>query len=442
MKILPEEFNALVIGSGGREMMFVVKLNESPRVIKTFVTPGTDGFKKYAEVLGIKSDKFEDIKQAVSDNDIKLIIVGPEDPLVSGIVDFVEDDIELQKAEVRILGFRKAAAILEGSKLQSGLFCKEHGILAPDFVTFSDLEKLRKYMNFAAEYPVFLKLFGLAGGKGARGCNNPAEANNFLDEIASGKFGDAARYILVQDYVSGIEASVIALVSKNGQRIILPIVQDYKPVERGSKFMTGGMGGFAPNKLLSEAIIKIAIEKCIDLAIDGMIKDGIISSGILYAGIKIPDREVFLLEYNMRGGDPETETHLPLLESDFISLIEAVLAGDLNNADIRWSNKVSICLMLTSKSYGLPGGYKTGFPVSGLEEAKKTGVLVLPFGLKSDGKGGYVTDSGRCIALVAVEDTFEKAQKKVYEAREKIICENLTCRPDIGDEAVEWERRR
>lgn len=441
MNILPDRFNAGVVGSGGRELMFAFKLNQSARVAKTFAMPGTDGFKEYVETLDVKANDFEGIKEAMLEKDIKLLIIGPEDPLVRGLADFVEDDYKLQRNEVRVLGFRRSAAMLEGSKLRSGLFCKEHGVPAPDFVVFSNLEKLKRHVKYAVEYPIVIKLDGLAAGKGVRVCESVKEAMDFLDEVATGKFGEAARYILVQDYVPGIEASVISFVSKTGQRIPTPIVQDYKPVKKGSIFMTGGMGGFAPNKILEEETVRISKEKITDRTIVGMFRDGILSSGILYAGIKTPSpKEVSLLEYNMRGGDPETETHLPLLGSDFASLVEAVLGGDIKSAGILWSHKISICLMLTSKGYGLPEGYKTGFPVTGLEEAKKTGVIVLPFGLKSDGKGGYVTDGGRCVALVAVEDTAKEAQRKVYKAAEEIVCENFDYRTDIGDELVKWEK--
>lgn len=441
MNIKQEQLNVLFIGSGGREMIMAYLASMSPYVKKIFVTPGTDGFKEFAEVLGIKTSNFQGIKEAVLANGITRIIVGPEDPLIAGLVDFVQNDPELQAVKVRIFGPSAAASELEGSKDFTAKLCEKEGIPAPKTLSFTSTESVLAYLDFLNEYPIVLKVSGPAQGKGVRPCNSREEAKEFLAEIDSGKFGKSADIILVQEFIEGVEASIISIVDANGNEQSLIHTKDYKTVEAGSRYMTGGMGCFGPASHVTPEIEKRVDEKIGKPLIEAMEKRKTPYTGFIYKGIMIkPNDDSVLLEVNTRNGDPEAEVNLALLDSDFMEVIEAALDGKLDEMEIRWKQKKGICLILTSRGYGLPGGYEVGFPISGIFDARKMEVIVLPYGVKSDGKGGYLTDGGRVMALIALADTFEEAQRLVYAAREKIICGNLTCRYDVGDEAVEHER--
>ncbi|MEN6371652.1 MAG: phosphoribosylamine--glycine ligase [Armatimonadota bacterium] len=419
--------NVLVIGSGGREHALVWKIAKSPRVDKVFCAPGNAGTAAIGENLPIKPTEFDRLIEVSKEKKIDLVVVGPETPLIAGIVD------AFSATGIPVFGPTRLGAQLEGSKVFTKELLLENNIPTGGFAAFDDPEKaiadVKKH--FAGESkPIVIKADGEAAGKGVIIANTEAEALDAVDMIMVKKaFGASGNKIIIEEFLEGQEASIMAFVSGGAVQGMLP-AQDYKRAQDSDKGPnTGGMGCYSCVPAVTPEIYDTVIEKIIRPTIKGLAAKGIDYCGVLYAGVILTADGPKLLEYNCRLGDPETEVVLPLLETDLVDIIEAAIEHRLDGIEIKWYNKKAVCVVLASKGY--PGSYDTGFPISGIANAESIGAIVFHAGTKLvDGR--VVTSGGRVLGVTATGGTFRDAVAAAYEAVEKISFEGMTYRKDIG----------
>lgn len=411
----------LVIGGGGREHAIVHKLSQSPKVDKIYCAPGNAGIGLLAECVDIKIGDIEKLKEFAIKNNIDLTVVGPEMPLVQGIVD------EFEKAGLKIFGPNKSAAAIEGSKYFTKHLLSKYNIPTGRFKAF---DKYQEAMKFLKEtwYPVVMKADGLAQGKGVFIVKDFIEAKEALDLMMKKRiFGASGDIVIIEEMLFGKEASVFAFT--DGENI-LPMVSamDYKKVYEGDKGPnTGGMGSIAPNPYLEEETLKEVMESILKPMVKALKKEGIVYKGVLYAGLMLTKEGPKVLEFNARFGDPETQVVLPLLKTDLINIIEATIEGKLDKIQIEWEDKKAVCVVAVSNGY--PGEYQTGFEITGLEKVKEAFVYHAGTALK-DGK--IVTSGGRVLAVTTIGDSYEEAREKVYREIEKISFEGMYYRKDIA----------
>jgi len=416
-----------IIGSGGREHAICQKVHESKKVEKIFCIPGNGGTSTIAENITLDLKNFEEIKSFLIKERIDITIIGPEEPLVNGIVDF------LKKYQLKVFGPDKFCSQLEGSKIFTKKMCDIEKIPTAGFRIFNDIDSSIDYLK-NKNYPLVIKADGLAGGKGVYICENFLDAKKATKEIFAGKFGNA-KEILVEDFLIGEEMSFFILYDNNTFKLF-NTAQDHKRVFEGDKGKnTGGMGAYCPSRLNNDELEKKIIEKIILPTLKYLKKNKGNYVGFLYAGLMIKNNEPFLIEYNVRMGDPECQTILPLLKNDFVDLIVQSVNGRLNEIDIDWINKKSICIVLTSKGY--PDDYIKSKLIKGLEDFKiKENQFIFHAGTKiSDQK--FFSNGGRVLNFVSVNDDFKLARDNSIKLIENLDWENGYYRKDIGFKVID-----
>ena len=411
----------LVVGGGGREHAICWKLSNESNVEKIYCAPGNAGISNVAQCIDIQDSDIENLLKFAKENQIDLTIVGPEIPLVAGIVDVFE------KEGLKIFGPNKECAQLEGSKAFSKDFMIRHNLPTAKYKEYTNLdEAISEIDSFG--YPVVIKADGLAAGKGVVIPENREDAITTLKEMMSDKkFGNAGDKIVVEEFLNGIETSILAFVDND---TIVPMVssKDHKKVFEGEAGLnTGGMGTFSPSEIYTDELAKEVQEKILDKTLEGFKKDNLNYKGILFVGLMITEDGPKILEYNVRFGDPETQSVLFRLDTDLNKIISAILDNNLKNIEINYSKEEAICVMLTSGGY--PESYEKGKVISGLENLDSD-IVVFHSGTKFDNEN-IVTNGGRVIGITAKGKTVKEAGEKVYENIKKINFEGMHYRKDI-----------
>lgn len=416
----------LVIGSGGREHALVWKLNQSPRASLILCAPGNGGIAQTARCVSENPENAEAISDLVKREKIDLVVVGPEAPLASGLVDF------LQTSGISVLGPTKNAAQLESSKIFAKDFMKRHNIPTADYRTFKDSESALSYLKSSeVRFPIVVKADGLAAGKGVVVSQNEQEACNAVERMLVAKeFGAAGERIIIEDCLRGTEASYI--VFTDGETILPAAAsRDHKAIfddDKGPN--TGGMGTYSTNDILGADLEREVLERVIRPTIEGMRKEGNPFSGFLYAGLMLTDRGIQVLEFNVRMGDPECQVILPRLKSDFAELCESLCRGRLKDYSVEWHPGAAVCVVLASEGY--PGSYPKGRVITGLNMAEEDDrIAIFHAGTKQD-EGKLVTSGGRVLGVTAVNDDLASAIMTAYEAVNKIHFDGMQYRRDIG----------
>ena len=415
--------NVLVVGSGGREHAIGWKIGQSDNVHTVFHAPGNGGT---LNNIPISVDSLEELSTFASENDC-FTIVGPEAPLAAGIVDIFNEK------GLKIFGPAKKASQLESSKIWAKKFMKRNDIPTAAFEVFDDPSKAKEYVN-KIEHNVVIKADGLAAGKGVVVCNNKNEAEKAIDMmLVNKKFGDAGNNIIIEDRIDGIEASYIAL---SDGKIAIPMAtsQDHKRIYNDDKGPnTGGMGAYSPTPVIDENLSNEIQKKIIDKTISSLENEGITFKGFLYAGIMLKDGEPFVLEYNVRMGDPECQPIIMRMDSDLFQYLNSSVDGTLEKlSPISWKNKSAVCVVLASK------GYQESYPkedeISGLENIFSD-AYIFHAGTKKQNKK-IITNGGRVLGITALGDTLESAIKNAYDVTEKISWKNKYSRTDIGKKGL------
>ncbi|MCD6382850.1 MAG: phosphoribosylamine--glycine ligase [Thermoplasmata archaeon] len=420
----------LVVGSGGREHTLVWKISQSRKVKEIHAAPGNAGICKGATCVSISPTDIEGLVQYAASNNIDLTVVGPEAPLAEGIVD------RFEREGLRIFGPTKKAAEIESSKIFAKNLMKKYGIPTAEFEVFKDPEKAIDYVKEMGG-PIVVKADGLAAGKGAIPCKNEWEAIRAIKKIMVDKaFGDAGKRIVVEEFMEGEEASILAFT--DGENILpLEPSQDHKRAYDGDRGPnTGGMGAYSPAPVVDKVLQGTIFDEILAPAVRAMKEEGREYRGILYAGLMITKDGPKVVEFNCRFGDPETQAVLPRLMTDIIRPIEATIDGDLDKVKLRWRRSAAVCVVMASEGY--PGKYQKGFPITGIEEAEAMGDLyVFHAGTKIDEKGDLVTAGGRVLGVTALGRDIPDAIKRAYEGVSKIHFEGAFYRRDIGYRALE-----
>ncbi len=424
-----EKMKILVIGSGGREHTIAWKLAQSPLVEKVFIAPGNAGTALVGENIDIKVDEFEKLAEFAKKETIELTIVGPEDPLVKGIVNFFEEK------NLNIFGPSERAAIMEGSKTFTRDLLKKYNIPSAEYAVFENADKAKAYLKEKGA-PIVVKADGLAAGKGVVVAETIEEAEKAIDEmILDKRFGEAGSKVLLEEKLLGEEASY--LVFSDGKNI-LPMVssQDHKRIfdnDKGAN--TGGMGAYSPAPVVTKEMEQRVLKEIMQPTIDAMAKEGRMFKGILYAGLMITKDGPKIVEFNCRFGDPETQVILTRLESDLAEIIQACIDGNLNEKEIKWSDKACCCVVMASGGY--PGTYKKGKEIIGLEETNSLPeTVVFHAGTKKE-NGKILTNGGRVLGVTALGTNIKEAIDNAYKAVEKISFEGMQFRKDIGKKALD-----
>lgn len=418
----------LIVGSGGREHALAWKIAQSPLVKKIFCAPGNPGIAEIAECVDIGVENIEGLYNFALKRKIDLTIVGPEDPLVAGIVD------RFMEGNLTIFGPTKRASIIEGSKVFSKNLMKKHSIPTADFKVFEDSKQAKKHVTMC-EFPLIVKVDGLAKGKGVFVCKTLEDANNCIDDILENKiFGPAGDKVIIEEFLSGEEVSILALT--DGTTIIpLSSVQDHKAVNDGDKGPnTGGMGAYSPVPIITRELQFYIEENILVPIVHAMKRENRPYKGVLYAGLMVTSTGPKVLEFNARFGDPETQVLLMRMKADLVPLLLSTTTNTLEDVEIEWNDGVSICVVMASKGY--PDTYEKGFEISGLETLKGLdNVQVLHAGTAAkDGK--IVTNGGRVLGVTALGKDIQEAQKTVYSAIQNITFEGAHYRRDIGAKAI------
>ena len=418
--------NILILGSGGREHAIAWKLSQSKKVSGLFIGPGNAGTSKCGTNLNVSPDNFEDVKGTVLSNGINIVIVGPEGPLVSGIHDFFLEDAQLK--DIPVIGPRKAAAQLEGSKDFAKAFMTRHGIPTAAYRTF-DGKSVNEAMTYMStlEPPYVLKADGLASGKGVVILHSINEAFLELTDMLNGKFGNAGKKIVIEQYLSGIEMSAFVLTDGKSYKI-LPGAKDYKRVGEGDTGLnTGGMGAVSPVSFANEAFMYKVEKRIIEPTIEGLAKEGIDYKGFIFFGLMNVKGNPYLIEYNVRLGDPEAEVIMPRIKSDLFELIEGVAKGDLKRRKLKIDERFVSTVMLVSEGY--PGKYEKGRVIFGIDLT--TDCVVFHAGTKNE-DGRIVTNGGRVLAVSAWGSALYEALELSYRNAGLISWDGIYYRTDIG----------
>lgn len=415
----------LVVGSGGREHTLVWKISQSPKVEKIYCAPGNAGIGNMAELVNIKAEDIELLLAFALEKNIDLTVVGPEVPLVDGIVDRFEEE------GLKIFGPNKACAQLEGSKAFAKDFMIRHNIPTAKYKEYTDAQDAINDIGIYG-FPMVIKADGLAAGKGVIIAQNEGEAHEALSMIMRDKkFGDAGSKVVIEEFLEGIEASMLCFVDGD---TIVPMVsaQDYKKAFDGDEGPnTGGMGTYSPSVIYTEEIREKSHNEILKPFTQGLKSDGLNFKGIIFIGLMIKDGELKVLEFNTRFGDPETQVVLSRLETDIVEIFESIIEGRLKDQEVKWSDKKAVCVVLASNGY--PEKYEKGKVITGLDNIEEA--VVFHAGTKSlDGK--VVTNGGRVLGVVGVADTMEMARNIAYTGSSKIEFEGKQYRKDIGEIAL------
>ena len=415
----------VLIGSGGREHAIAWKVAQSPKVDKIYCAPGNAGIAEFAECVSIGAMEFEKLAAFAKEKEIDLTVIGMDDPLVGGIVDVFEAE------GLRVFGPRKNAAILEGSKAFSKDLMKKYNIPTAAYETFNSPEDALAYLE-TADMPIVLKADGLALGKGVLICNTREEAKEGVKTLMLDKqFGSAGDRIVVEEFMTGREVSVLSFV--DGTTIkIMTSAQDHKRAGDGDTGLnTGGMGTFSPSPFYTVEIDAFCKEHIYQKTVDAMKAEGRTFQGIIFFGLMLTEKGPKVLEYNARFGDPETQVVLPRMKNDIVEVFEACVDGTLDQIDLEFEDNAAVCVVLASEGY--PVKYEKGFEVKGLETFKeKDGYYVFHAGTRFDENGRLVTNGGRVLGVTATGRDLKEARKNAYEATNWIDFSNKYMRHDIG----------
>jgi phosphoribosylamine--glycine ligase len=421
----------LVIGSGGREHALVTALSQSPTSTTLYAAPGNPGTAQHGTNVDVDATNLDGLVAFAQDEAIDLTIVGPEQPLVNGIVDRFED------AGLRIVGPTAEAARLEGSKAFADQFMDRHGIPTAAFHVFEaeDYDEAADYLNEVGA-PIVVKADGLAAGKGSFVCSTLEEAHDALDEIVTERaFGAAGDRVVIEDRMEGEEVSVLAL-TDGSQYVLLTPSQDHKPIgEGGTGPNTGGMGAFAPAPIVDGSLLTRICREIVEPTLQGMQSEGTPYRGVLYCGLMITSDGPKVVEYNCRLGDPEAQVVLPLVESDLVSVFDALADGTLDTGSLRAASGAAACVVLASGGY--PIEYETGYEISGVEEAEALpDVSVVHAGTARSEDGTFVTAGGRVLGVTARGADLPQALDRAYEGVDLIDFNGKTLRSDIGEKGL------
>ncbi len=420
-----------VVGGGGREHALCWKINQSDRVDEVFCAPGNAGISRIARTVDIPSTDINELANFAEEKGIDLTVVGPEAPLAAGIVD------QFQDRGLPIFGPNQEAARLESSKVFTRKLTKEHGIPSPRFREFERADEAKNYLS-SVSYPTVVKADGLAAGKGSIVCETEEEATEAVNRIMLEKdFGDAGNRLVVEEYLEGVEASLLAI-CQGTNLVILDPSQDHKQIYEGDEGPnTGGMGAYCPTPFVDAEMQEEIVREMFLPTLHAMNKKGVEFKGVLYAGLMLTNAGPKLLEYNVRFGDPEAQPILMRMESDLVPYLEAAVRGNLEELDaVSWLPDHALCVVAASEGY--PIDYDTGYRISGLDSVSGEGVEVFHAGtaLQDD---EVVTDGGRVLGVTARGSDLKKARDRAYEEMEKIHFRGLQYRTDIGHHVFERE---
>ena len=414
----------LVIGGGGREHALIWKISQSPKVTEVFCAPGNAGTAAIANNVPIPADQIDQLLEFAQENEIGLTVVGPEQPLVMGIVD------RFQEKGLRIFGPSARAAELEGSKAFSKNIMKKYDLLTAEYETFTSHEKAILYVD-KENGPIVVKASGLAAGKGVILCRNAEEGRNAVDTIMKDKsFGSAGDEVVIEEFLEGQEVSVLAFTDGNTV-LLMDSAQDHKAALDGDQGPnTGGMGAYSPAPVFTDLIRQKVRDNIMFPLVRAMKAEGRPYQGIIYAGLMLTKLGPKILEFNARFGDPETQPLLVRMESDIVPLFEACIDGILEQCDLKWKPETSVCVVMAAKGY--PGSYEKGKEISGLDEAGALpDVVVFHAGTKGEG-GKVLTNGGRVLGITATGPDTPSAIAKAYEAVNKIKWDGIHYRKDIA----------
>jgi len=422
--------NVLLIGSGGREHALAYKISQSKKLTKLFISPGNPGTANFGENIELNISDHPVVKEQCDKLKIDLVVVGPEQPLVDGIADY------LRKNGIKVFGPDANAAEIEAHKSFAKLLMKKYNIPSAEYIEFNYTQEdnVLKYLRLVS-YPRVIKVDGLAAGKGVIICNNFIEASATINEIFVKKvFGISGEKIIVEEFLTGEEASVFAITDGN-KFLCLPASQDHKRIgDNDTGKNTGGMGAYAPAPLVTPELQNKIEREVIVPVIQAMKKEGYPFIGCLYAGLMINNDEVKVVEFNCRFGDPETQAVLPILEGDFLELLYSAAVGKLNKKAVKYSGGNAVCIVAASKGY--PESYEKGFTITGLDLLTNDNVVVFQAGTEKK-NSHIVTNGGRVLGLTAFtkKDDLKTAQTKAYAAIKKIHFKDIYYRTDIADKA-------
>ncbi len=410
----------LVVGSGGREHALIWKLLKGDSSLKIYACPGNGGISEIAECVNIKSDDVLGVVKFATDSNIDLVIVTPDDPLALGMVD------ALEKAGIRAFGPSKEGAKIEWSKSYSKWLMKKYQIPTADFFVFDDAIKAKIYLEDAS-YPLVVKADGLALGKGVIICNTKEEGKKAIDDIMiDKKFADAGKCVVVEEFISGPEVSVLAFCDG---KTVLPMLsaQDHKRAkDKDEGLNTGGMGTFSPSPKYTKEIAEFCEKEIFNKTLQALNSEGVLFKGIIFFGLMLTNSGVKVLEYNARLGDPETQVVLPLLKNNLIEIIDACIDQKLSEITLNWEDKSAVCVVMASGGY--PEKYQTGYEITGLDAV--CDAIVFHAGTKKEGT--FTTNGGRVLGVTAVGTDINEAREKAYKNVEKIAFEGAHHRKDIG----------
>ena len=422
--------NVLIIGSGGREHALAYKISQSPKIDELFILPGNPGTDSLGENVNLPINDFNSIHSFCQTKSIQLVVIGPEQPLVAGLGDF------LRKNGFKVFGPNQGAAQIEGHKAFAKNLMKKYSIPTADFVEFNndEYEKALDYLR-SSNFPCVVKADGLAAGKGVLICNNFTEAENALDEIFNKKvFGSSGDKIIIEEFLSGEEASIFAI-TDGYEYVCLPSAQDHKRIGNNDTGKnTGGMGAYSPAPIITPSLLKEIEERIFSPTLKALREENKKFNGCLYCGLMITSEGPKVVEFNCRFGDPETQAVLPLLDGDFLELLYSAADEKINKNAVRYNKGAAVCVVAASKGY--PDSYNKGLEINGLDEIYKDSI-VFHAGTKYSGNK-VVTNGGRVLGVTAVvkENNLKQAKQKAYDVLKKIYFEGMYFRSDIADKGI------
>jgi phosphoribosylamine--glycine ligase len=416
-----------IIGSGGREHAIAATISKSSVINEIVCIPGNAGTSKIATNVEIDINEFDKLHKFIKENSIDLVVVGPEQPLVNGIVDYLE------KFDIKVFGPNRIASQLEGSKIFTKKLCQEYNIPTANFGIFENKIDAKKFLE-NTKYPNVIKADNLAAGKGVYICNNERESFMAVEEIFDGKFGEA-KNVLIEEFLKGEEMSYF-IISDGTTIKSFETAQDHKRVLEGDNGKnTGGMGAYSPSRLISNDLEDKILSKIIKPTLKGLSSLGTEYKGFLYAGLMIVENEPYLIEYNVRMGDPECQTILPKLKTDLVKIIEACCNGKLADINIEWTNKKSLCVVLCSKGY--PDTYQKNILINNLEKFNlDENNFIFHAGTKKENKKIYAI-GGRVLNFISLSDDFLQARDDVHQCIKKLDWDGGFYRGDIGFKVID-----